>query len=363
MRKIIFAVSIMLLSACPAGEERIQDIVDIKGIRSNPLQGYGIVVGLDQTGDNSPVTRRALASLLRRNPRMSVSMDDVSSSSIASVMVTAELPPFGRVGSTIDVTVSVTQNATSLQGGVLLMTPRMGADGQVYGVAQGPLALGGFGASGQMASVKENTLTVGRIPNGANIEREEISEFVENGCITLLLKNTSFSTAQRIADAIDQNIDDLAAVVDAGTVRVTIPENMERGQLARFITQIGELQVTSDSPAVVVINERTGTIIIGQNVTIATVGISHGTLSIVVQEEQYVSQPLPFSATGTTTTVQRTRINVTEQKGGVGVIPKTTNVAELARALNALGLTPRDIIAIFQALKEAGALNAELKII
>jgi len=362
MRKIVIAIGVLLLAAGPVTAERIKDITDIKGIRTNPLQGYGIVVGLDQTGDDSPVTRRALASLLRRNPQMSVSLDDVSSKSIASVMVTADLPPFGRTGSTIDVTVSVTQDATSLQGGVLLMTPLMGADGEVYAVAEGPVALGGFGASGEKTTVKENCLTVARIPAGAIIEKEEISEFIENGYMTLLLKYADFTTSQRIADAVSALVPDGATVVDPGTVRVVIPPDLGREDLAAFIAQIGDMQVISDSPAVVVINERTGTIIIGKDVTISTVGISHGTLSIVVQEADYVSQPAPFSNTGTTARTQRTRIDVTEEKGPVGVIPRTTNVADLARALNAMGLTPRDIISIFQALKEAGALNAELKV-
>jgi len=362
MRRTTTAIAVILLAACSAMAERVKDITSIKGIRTNPLQGYGIVIGLDQTGDDSPVTRRALASMLRKNPQMSVDLEDVASKSIASVIVTADLPPFGRSGSTIDVTVAVTQDSTSLQGGVLLMTPLMGADGEVYAVAEGPLALGGFGASGEKTTVKENALTVARIPAGAIIEQEEIAEFVENGNITLLLNNSDFTTAQRIADAVGALVGEGVTVIDAGTVQVAIPPDLQREDLAAFISRIGEVQVVSDSPAVVVVNERTGTIIIGKDVTIATVGISHGSLSIVVQEEDYVSQPLPFSNTGTTTTTHRTRVNVTEERGPVGVIPRTTNVADLARALNAMGLTPRDIIAIFQALKEAGALNAELKV-
>ncbi len=362
MRTIGIATSILLLLTCPAMGERLKDIIDIKGIRSNPLQGYGIVVGLNQTGDDSPVTRRALASLLRKNPQMSVSLEDVASKSIASVIVTASLPPFGRTGSTIDITVSVAQDSTSLQGGVLLMTPLMGADGEVYAVAQGPLALGGFGASGAMTTITQNALTVARIPGGAIIEQEELAEFVENGNITLLLRNSDFTTAQRISEAIKAEVTEDVEVIDAGTVQITIPQELARADLAAFIADIGKITVISDTPAIVVANERTGTIIIGKDVTISTVGISHGSLSIVVQEVDNVSQPQPFSNTGSTAVTRATSINITEDRGTVGVIPKTTNVADLARALNAMGLSPRDIISIFQALKEAGALNAELKI-
>ncbi len=356
----IATLIVLLTAAGGVGAERIKDICDIQGIRSNPLWGYGLVVGLNGTGDDSETSRRALANILRRSG-MSLDPNDVASDSIASVIVTAELPPFGRRGAELDVTVSAIGSASSLQGGTLLMTPLVGADGQVYAVAQGAITIGGFTAEGDRAAVQVNHPTVGRIPAGANIEREALSTFVREGKLTLQLRNPDFTTADRIATVINQKHPDIAWAPDAGTIQVSLPDGLTRGQLSGFVDGITSLEVEVDTPALVVINERTGTIIVGQNVGISTVAISHGNLSIVTEERDYVSQPPPFSE-GETETVRRTDIEAIEEAGPLQVMPQQVSVSELARALNAMGATPRDLIAIFEALRQAGALQAQLKI-
>ncbi len=362
--RILTLASLVALAvpAANAQGERIKDVVSIKGVRSNPLMGFGIVVGLQGTGDNSPAAKRALTGILRRNARLNLSPDDLDSKNIAAVIVTADLPPFATAGAKIDVTVSTFGNASSLMGGTLLMTPLAGADQQVYAVASGELSIGGLSASGDNASITKNHPTVGRIPGGAIIERAEISEFVENGRITLQLRNPDFSTAGSIARAINTLYPEAASPNNAGTVTVTIPPEMGKKHLAAFIDRIGGLDVTVDQPAVVVINERSGTIIVGRNVGISMVAITHGNLTIMREEKDYVSQPSPFSQTGTTEKIERTGLQVAEEGGALHVVPKQVSVSELARALNAMGLTPRDLISIFQALKKAGALQAELKI-
>lgn len=341
--------------------ERLKDIVDIKGVRGNPLWGYGLVIGLNGTGDNAAASRQALTNLLRHKGLV-LKPEDLASKNIASAIVTAELPPFGRRGAPIDVTVSTIGNATSLQGGKLLMTELVGADGQVYAVAQGSITVGGYAASGEKAAVVKNHPTVGRIPSGAIIEREEVAEIAEDGEVTLLLRNPDYTTAQRIAEEVNKLHLGSSHAADAGTVRVRIPRALDKAGLAGFVDRIGALQVRCETPALVIINERTGTIVVGENVGISRVAISHGNLSIVTEEREAVSQPLPLSRTGTTEKTVETAIKAVEEKGPLHVVDRTVSVSELARALNAMGLTPRDLIAIFEALKKAGALQAELKI-
>ena len=352
----------VVLIAPAASAERIKDIVDIQGIRSNPLQGYGLVVGLAGTGDTTNLTPRVLANVLRRQG-LSVDPADVDSQNVASVIVRAELPPFAGRGQRIDVEVSTIGDAASLQGGTLLITPLRGADARVYAVAHGPVITGGFAAAGQASSVSKNHPTVGRIPGGANVEREEPATFVQNGTLTLNLKNPDFSTAEDIRAAIDAVFPAAAETLDAGTVRIQVPQGLSRSRVTALIDRVGLLEVNVDAPAVVVINERTGTIIVGENVGISTVAISHGNLSIVTQEKDYISQPLPFARAGTTARTHRTDITAIEEEGPLSVVDRKVSVQELARALNAMGLTPRDLIAIFQALKQSGALQAELKVI
>lgn len=362
-RWMTIAFVVLTVSAAAHGE-RIKDIVTIKGVRDNPLMGYGLVIGLNGTGDGSTVSKRALANILRRSG-LTIDPDELSSKNIASVIVTAQLPPFGRKGSKIDVTVSAIGNCSSLQGGTLLMTPLVGADKQTYAVAQGKLVIGGFSAEGQTSSVQKNHTTVGNIPDGATIEREELSEYVENGKITLQLRNTDFSTAQKIAEAINGKYDANTAVAeDAGTVRVTIPEDVEEKEITSLIDTIGKLDVKVDSRAVVVINEKTGTVVVGEHVTISDCAISHGNLSVVRKEKDYASQPNPLSKTGETVKLHRTEIHAIEDEGPMHTLalPKPVSVSDLARSLNAMGVTPRDLISIFQALKKAGKLQAELKV-
>ena len=366
MARWILAAALTLvvaLSTAPdARAERIKDVTDIQGIRGNPLQGYGLVVGLAGTGDTAAVTPRALANVLRRQG-LSVTPADLAGQNVASVIVRAELPAFGRLGQRIDVEVSAIGDAQSLQGGTLLMTPLLGADGQVYAVGQGPIIMGGFSASGQASSVSKNHTTVGLIPGGANVEREETATFVRNGTVALNLRNPDFSTAEDIRAAINAVFPDAADTLDAGTVQVRLPAGLAPTHLGAFLDRIGLLEVKVDTPALVVLNERTGTIIVGENVGISTVAISHGNLSIVTQEKDFVSQPLPFSRTGTSERMHRTEITAIEEQGPLNVVTRKVSVQDLARALNAMGLTPRDLISIFQALKQAGALQADLKVI
>ena len=364
-RTAIGLAALAVLLAAPAASvraERIKDIADIKGVRSNPLQGYGLVVGLNGTGDASAVSQRMMTNLLRQSGLV-FEPDQVTSKNIAFVTVTAELGPFTRSGATLDAEVSAAGSATSLQGGMLLMTPLRGADGQVYAVAQGSLVLGGFAASGQKSSISQNHATVGRIPNGAIAEREELATFVDSsGLLTFHLRNPDFSTAEELRVVINVAYPASAETLDAGTVRVRVPRDLARREVAAMVDRIGNLEVRVDTPAVVIINERTGTIVVGQNVGISTVAISHGNLSIITQEKESVSQPLPFSRAGTTEKTRRTEITAVEEGGALHVVPRQVSVSELARALNAMGLTPRDLIAIFSALKQAGALQAQLKV-
>ncbi len=364
MRRI--AVLTMLVAAMLSGQargERIKDIVDILGIRSNPLWGYGLVIGLNATGDNSKASQRALANTLRRTGLI-LTPDDVSSKNIASVLVMADLPPFARVGGTIDVNVSTVGNCSGLQGGTLLMTPLMGADGQVYAVAQGPVSVGGaFSVTGQSATVTKNHTTAGTIPGGATVEREEIATFIKNGQLALQLRNADFSTSERIAQEINKEIPNAAYPVDSASIKVDLPKGMTPAQVPGFIDRITNLSVQVDYVATVVVNERTGTVVVGENVGISTVAISHGNLSIITQEKDMVSQANPFSERGKTEKVHRTDISANEQGGSMHVMQRQVSVAELARALNAMGLSPRDIVAIFEALRQAGALQAQLKVI
>ena len=361
MTRWIAAFAALAALAGPLAAERVKDIVDIKGVRGNPLHGFGVVIGLNGTGDSSKASGQAIASYLRRKGIV-LQPNDLTSKNIASVIVTAELGPWSRRDSRIDVTVSSIGSASSLQGGKLILTELTGADGQVYAVAQGSISIGGYTAGGQNAAIVKNHPTVGRIVGGATVEREELAEVVEQGEITLLLRNADYATANQIASAVDKLYPRSSYAADAGTIRVRLPKAVDKTTLSAFIARIGQIQVDSDVPAVVIINERTGTIVVGQNVGISRVAISHGNLSIVAEEQETASQPLPFSRTGTTEKLNETRLKAIEEKGALNVVDRTVSVSEMARALNAMGLTPRDLIAIFEALKKAGALQAELKI-
>ena len=346
--------------------ERIKDIVDIQGLRGNPLTGVGLVIGLAGTGDTTLLSRQMLTNILR-DSGLVLSPTDLTGGNIAVVLVTAELGPFAREGSRIDVDASAIGDAKSLQGGKLLPTPLKGLDGQVYAVAEGGISIGGWTAAGDKASITKNHQTVGRIPDGATVEKEEIATFVEHiagsRIITLNLRNVDFSTARQVTEAINQKYPQSAVVVDAGTIKVKVPAEARQQDIAGFIDDITKPQVTVDAPAVVVINERTGTIVVGENVGISAVAISQGSLVVKIKETEIVSQPAaPFSDSGTTEKVQDTKIGVEEQEAYLIPVSRSVTVSELAKSINAIGATPTDLIAIFNALKEAGALQARLVI-
>jgi flagellar P-ring protein precursor FlgI len=352
---------------------RIKDITELEGARSNQLVGFGLVVGLDGTGGKGSFTQQVAVDMLARFNVVTKALADTKgdtvfkSGNISAVMLTADLGPFARRGSRLDVTVSALDDATSLQGGTLIMTPLRGADKVDYAVAQGPVLVGGFsfgvsgGSTGTVASAQKNHPTVGRLPGGAIVECEARGCILCNGCIRLLLREPDYTTSRAIAKAINGRFPNSAITLDAGTVQVFVPKNLWNNPVG-FVSDIGALEVDPDAPARVVINERTGTIVAGEQVKIGSVALAHGNLAIVTSEETVVSQPLPFSK-GKTVVVPRGQVGVTEQAGAVQVLPRSITVAELARALNALGATPRDLIVIFQMLKQAGALHAELVIV
>jgi len=345
--------------------ERIKDIVDIQGVRSNPLTGVGLIIGLAGTGDSGVLSRQMLTNMLRESGLV-LTINDLSGGNIAVVWVTAELGPFAREGSRIDVDVSAIGDAKSLQGGKLLPTQLKGLDGQVYAIADGGVSIGGWTASGDKASITKNHQTVGRIPDGAVVEKEEIATFVENiggyRLITFNLRNSDFSTAEQISKAINQDYANSTVVVDAGTVKVKVPDEISQAKIAGFIVDIQKHEVKVDVPAVVVINERTGTIVIGENVGISAVAISQGSLVVKIKEMPIISQPTAsFSDAGQTAVVQDTLIGIEEQ-GHLIPMSRSVTVSELAKSLNGIGATPTDLIAIFNALKKAGALQAKLVI-
>ena len=346
--------------------ERIKDIVDIQGLRGNPLTGVGLVIGLAGTGDTTVLSRQMLTNILR-DSGLVLNPTDLTGGNIAVVLVTAELGPFAREGSRIDVDASAIGDAKSLQGGKLLPTPLKGLDGQVYAIAEGGISIGGWTVAGDKASITKNHQTVGRIPDGATVEKEEIATFVENiagsRIITLNLRNVDFTTARQISQAINRNYPESAIVVDAGTIQIKVPVEIRPQDIAGFIDDITKPQVQVDVPAVVVINERTGTIVVGENVGISAVAISQGSLVVKIKESEIVSQPIaPFSDSGVTEIVQDTKIGIEEQQAYLIPVTRSVTVSELAKSINAIGATPTDMIAIFNALKKAGALQAKLVI-
>ena len=342
---------------------RIKDIVTVDGVRSNQLVGYGLVVGLNGTGDglrNSPFTEQSLQSML---DRMGVNVRKVSpkTRNVAAVIVTAELPAFIGRGSRIDVTVSSLGDATSLVGGSLIMTPLAGPDNEIYAVAQGPVAVSGFTAGGAAETVTQNVPTSARIPNGAHVEREPPSRFSEERNLALELRNPDFGTAVRISDAINAYTLGRygfrsAQERDLRTVSLITPRNLGP---ARFLAEIGDLLIQPDSPARVVIDERTGTIVIGNDVHVSTVAVAHGSLTVRVTETPQVSQPTPFSEGGETVVTPLTTVTA-DQAGGKVAIVEGPNLQTLVGGLNRMGLKPASIIAILQAIKTAGALQADL---
>jgi flagellar P-ring protein precursor FlgI len=353
-----------LLTAGEAGGARIKDMAYFLGSRSNALIGYGLVVGLKNTGDstNTLFTINSLANILQN---MGINFDptQAKTQNVAGVMVTGKLPPFSRSGSRIDVEVSSIGDAKSIEGGTLLMTPLNGPDGKIYAVAQGPLSTGGFSASGGSgSSVQKNHPTVGFISGGALVEKEVPVQYSELPALDLVLKNPDFTTAHKTAQAICNAVPQIRAhAVDAGTVRIEVPPS-ERGEMVDLITKVENLEVQQDAIAKVVVNERTGTIVIGEHVRIAPVAVAHGSLTVQITEKPTVSQPLPFSQ-GTTKVVPQTSIQIQEAKGHLAVLGGGVTIGQVIEGLNAIGATPRDLISILQSIKAAGAMDAELEII
>jgi len=343
---------------------RIKDIASFDGVRDNQLVGYGLVLGLNGTGD-SDQTEFPVQSLVSMLERMGVTLNkaDVTVKNVAAVMVTATLPPFAKQGTKIDVLVSSMGDAKSIAGGTLVMTPLKGADGQVYAVAQGAVVTNSFSYSGAAASAQKNHPTAGRIANGALVERELPTVLADRGQLRLNLNQPDFTTALRIGQAVNGRFKGpVAASSDPGSVVMTVPDAYQ-GRVVEFIAELERLEVQPDMVAKVVVNERTGTIVIGDNVKISTVAVSHGNLSLYIKETPKVSQPAPFSDRGETVVVPRTEVKVSEEGGGLAVVKAGANIGELVRALNALGVTPRDLIGILQAIKASGAMQAELSII
>lgn len=343
---------------------RVKDLTLVEGGRDNQLVGYGLVVGLAGDGDsNAAATLRSVANVLQRYG-LTLNPNDIKAKNVAAVMITAEIGAFLKPGARIDVNVASMGDAKTLQGGVLLQTPMLGADGRVYAVAQGPVAIGGFfggagGAGG--ATVQKNHPTVGNISSGAIVEREVPSTFVTDNTLRLLLHNPDFASAARMADAINTQWPGIANPVDAATISVTLPPAY-RGRNVAFLADLGQVETSADTLARIVINERTGTIVATSTVRLSEVAIAHGSLTITVTSNVGVSQPNAFAQNGQTTAVQSTQTNVNEVKGGFSILREEPTVERLAAALNALGVSTREMMAIFQSLKRAGALQAELVI-
>jgi flagellar P-ring protein precursor FlgI len=348
-----------------SGGSRIKDLIDVEGARDNQLNGYGLVVGLAGTGDSKiDSTLQSIANALK-NYGVNVPMDDIKSGNVAAVMITADIPPFVKPGNRIDVTVSSIGDSKTLQGGVLLQVPLQGADKTVYAVAQGPIAVGGFlGGQGGPggATVQKNFPTVGTIPNGAIVEREIPTEVVRNGAMNLMLRDADFTSAARMAEAINRVFPNTAVARDAKTVNVLVPPDYKDYEV-NFLATIGSIELEPDTAARVVINERTGVIVATSNVRVSKVAISHGSLTISVASTLTASQPnapLIGNAAGQTVVLPSTTTDVNEQKGSFQVVEESPTINDVAKALNALGVSTRDMMSIFQSMKRAGALQAEL---
>lgn len=366
--KMIIGLIVLIISSAQlfipadAYSERIKDIATFEGVRDNQLMGYGLIVGLDGSGDKGQAAIQSIVNMLKRMG-LSLNFSDIKSKSIASVVITATLPAFAKPGMKVDALISIIGDAKSIQGGTLLLTPLKGPDGKVYGLAQGPVSIGGFSAEGEAASVQKNHPTAGKIPSGVTIEREAPFTLGNGRDIRLFLHKPDFATADAVAKKINKAFNgNYAFPADSTSVNLVVPP-IYRDRLVELIAQVDKLDVSIDMPAKIIINERTGTVVIGSNVRILPVAIAHGSLAIQIDEQYDVSQPGPFAPAGAVTTVvPQTGINVSEQKAAL-IRVSGVSLGDVVKALNKLGVTPRDLISILQALKSAGALQAELEII
>ncbi len=379
---LFFLAPLYMIPAATVYGVRIKDIAEIEGMRDNQLMGYGIVAGLNGTGDKDQA-EFPVRSIVNMLTRMGVKVDrkDVKVKNVAAVIVTASLPPFAKPGNHIDVVVSSIGDAKSIQGGTLLQTPLWAADGKVYAVAQGPVSIGGFSASKGGGKSQKNFPTVGRIPGGAIVERPVPFSFQNHPFVVFNLFSPDFTTASRVASVINTYLGENAAKpLDADTIRVTVP-TPQRSQLVKFMASLENLEVTPDTPARVVFNERTGTVVIGQNVRISTVAVAHGNLTVTIKEQVNVSQPAPFASRvrqgapptqvpggitmapgGQTVVTKQPEITVKEEKKKLILLNRGATIGELVDSLNKIGVSPRDLMAILQAIKAAGALHAKLEI-
>jgi flagellar P-ring protein precursor FlgI len=349
-----------------AHAERLKDLASIQGVRGNQLIGYGLVVGLDGSGDQvrqTPFTQQSLTNMLSQLGITVPAGSNMQLKNVAAVMVTTTLPAFARPGQTLDVVVSSMGNAKSLRGGTLLMTPLKGADSQVYAIAQGNILVGGAGASAGGSSVQINQLNGGRISAGAIVERGVPTTFARDGYVHVELNNTDFGTAQNVATALNRRFGQgTATALDGRVIQVRTP--MEQGSQARFLSQMEDLQVTrAPTVAKVIINARTGSVVMNRTVMIEEAAVAHGNLSVIINRQNQVSQPdTPFTE-GQTVVVPNTQIEVRQDNGSLQRVSTSANLADVVKGLNALGATPQDLLAILQAMKSAGALRAELEII
>jgi flagellar P-ring protein precursor FlgI len=364
-----FAVAAAIAWALVAGGEpalaasRIKDLSNVEGVRQNQLIGYGLVVGLNGTGDtinNSPFTKQSLQAMLERLG-LNIRGQTLRTGNVAAVMVTANLPSFGTQGTRIDVTVSALGDSKSLQGGVLLVTPLLSADGNVYAVAQGSLAIGGFQAEGEAAKITRGVPTVGRIANGAIIEREIDFALNRMTQVRLALRNADFTTAKRIAAAVNDFIGvPTAESLDPSTVQITVPKQYE-GNVVALLTEIEQLQIEPDNSAKIIIDERSGIIVMGRDVRVSMVAVAQGNLTVTIAESPQVSQPAPLSR-GRTVTAPRTQVGVQEDGKKLALVREGVSLQQLVDGLNALGIGPRDLIAILQAIKASGAIQADIEV-
>ncbi len=353
-----FAWMVCAGTVCAA---RIKDLADLKGVRDNQLLGYGLVVGLNDTGDDSGngITMQTVANMME-NMGMTLDRDAIDVGNVAAVMVTADLPPFAKVGTEIDVTVSSLGDAESLSGGTLLRTPLAGPDENVYAVAQGPVVVGGVSLGGRAAEVEKNHPTVGRIPDGALVEREVGFALPGSGPYVFHLRDADFTTISRMVSVVNAEFEEeIARAEDSKSISVRLPDEY-KSESVRFLSRLENLRLEPGGKARIVVNERTGTIVMGAHVRMSTVAVAHGNIKLTVKESAGVSQPAPFSEEGATVVVPDTKVSVEEEDARFMVMEEGVSVGDVASALNAIGVTPRDVIAIFQAIKAAGALQAEL---
>jgi len=363
VNRALALAAVLLATTSFGATARLKELVDVQGSRENALLGYGLVVGLTNTGDSEQVlfTMQSVAGMLGR---LGVRVDprDIRSRNVAAVMVTAKLPTYARAGATIDITVSAMGNARSLQGGTLLMTPLTAADGQVYAVAQGPVQVGGFDVNGGFAAVRKNTPTAGTVPAGATVEKT-VAPSLTTGTLVLRLKRADFTNAARIAAAIDgATAPSTAKALDSSAVEIKVPDS-DKEQPVVFLSKLEALTIDVDQRAKVVISERTGTIVMGENVKLRPAAISHGGLRIAIATQFAVSQPPAFATSGQTVVAPQQQAEALEAQKAAVAMPAASTVEELVKALNAIGAPSRDLVAILQALKAAGSLDADLEVL